>query len=239
LANTIPNCKSYDAAYSYELAVIIQDGIKTMFEDKQNCFYYLTTMNENYVQPAMPKGAEEGIIKGMYKITSGGKAKHHVTLMGAGTILNEVIAGAAILKDKFDVEADIWSLTSVNELVREGQAVDRWNLLHPTDKPKQSYIGEQLGDSEAPIIVATDYMKSYAEQMRAYIKQPLHVLGTDGFGRSDSRAALRHFFEVDRYFVVVSALKALADKGEIKPTVVAKAIAEFGIDPDKSNPLYL
>ncbi|MDG2116107.1 MAG: pyruvate dehydrogenase (acetyl-transferring), homodimeric type [Porticoccaceae bacterium] len=239
LANTIPNCKSYDAAYSYELAVIIQDGIKTMFEDKQNCFYYLTTMNENYVQPAMPKGAEEGIIKGMYKIASNGKAKHHVTLMGAGTILNEVIAGADILKDKFDVEADIWSLTSVNELVREGQAVDRWNLLHPTDKPKQSYVSEQLGDSEAPIIVATDYMKSYAEQMRAYIKQPLHVLGTDGFGRSDSRAALRHFFEVDRYFVVVSALKALADKGEIKPAVVAKAIAEFGIDPDKSNPLYL
>jgi pyruvate dehydrogenase E1 component len=239
LANTIPNCKSYDATYSYELAVIVQDGIKTMFEDKENCFYYLTTMNENYVQPEMPEGVEEGIVKGMYKLAEAGKAKHKVTLMGAGTILNEVVAAAAILKESYSVEADIWSLTSVNELVREGQAVDRWNLLHPTDKAQQSYISAQLGGSEAPIVAATDYMKGYAEQMRAYIKQPFYVLGTDGFGRSDSRAALRHFFEVDRYFIAISALKALADKGEIKPTVVKKAIAEFGIDPDKSNPLYL
>jgi pyruvate dehydrogenase E1 component len=239
LANTVPNCKSYDAAYSYELAVIVQDGIKCMFEDKENCFYYLTTMNENYVQPALPEGAEEGIIKGMYKLAKAGKAKHKVTLMGAGTILNEVVAAAAILKEDYDVEADIWSLTSVNELVREGQAVDRWNLLHPTKKAKKSYIEEQLGDDEAPVVVATDYMKNYAEQMRCYVKQPMSVLGTDGFGRSDSRAALRHFFEVDRFFVVVSALKALSDKGEIKPAVVASAIKGFGIDPDKSNPLYL
>jgi len=239
LANTIPNCKSYDAAFSYELAVIVQDGIKCMFEDKQNCFYYLTTMNENYAQPALPEGAEEGIIKGMYKLAEAGSAKHRVTLMGAGTILNEVRAAAEILSDKFDVAADIWSLTSVNELVREGQAVDRWNLLHPSEKAKQSYIAEQLGDGSEPVIVATDYMKSYGEQMRAYVKQPMHVLGTDGFGRSDSRAALRHFFEVDRYFVVVTALKALADQGAIKPAVVAKAIKEFGIDPEKSNPLYL
>jgi pyruvate dehydrogenase E1 component len=239
LANTVPNCRSYDATYSYELAVIVQDGIKTMFEDKENCFYYLTTMNENYVQPEMPEGAEEGIVKGMYKLAKAGKAKHKVTLMGAGTILNEVIAAAAILKESYSVVADIWSLTSVNELVREGQAVDRWNLLHPTDKPQQSYISAQLGDSETPIVAATDYMKGYAEQMRAYIKQPFYVLGTDGFGRSDSRAALRHFFEVDRYFIAISALKALADKGEIKPAVVKKAIADFGIDPDKSNPLYL
>jgi pyruvate dehydrogenase E1 component len=239
LANTVPNCRSYDATYSYELAVIVQDGIKTMFEDKENCFYYLTTMNENYVQPEMPEGAEEGIVKGMYKLAKAGKAKHKVTLMGAGTILNEVTAAAAILKESYSVDADIWSLTSVNELVREGQAVDRWNLLHPTDKPQQSYISAQLGDSETPIVAATDYMKGYAEQMRAYIKQPFYVLGTDGFGRSDSRAALRHFFEVDRYFIAISALKALADKGEIKPAVVKKAIADFGIDPDKSNPLYL
>jgi pyruvate dehydrogenase E1 component len=239
LANTVPNCKSYDAAYSYELAVIVQDGIKCMFEDKENCFYYLTTMNENYVQPALPEGAEEGIIKGMYRLAEAGKAKHKVTLMGAGTILNEVIAAAEILKKDYDVEADIWSLTSVNELVREGQAVDRWNLLHPTKKAKKSYIEEQLGNDEAPVVVATDYMKNYAEQMRCYVKQPMSVLGTDGFGRSDSRAALRHFFEVDRYFVVVAALKALADKGDIKPAVVASAIKDFGIDPEKSNPLYL
>jgi pyruvate dehydrogenase E1 component len=239
LANTIPNCKSYDATFSYELAVIVQDGVKRMFEDQENCFYYLTTMNENYTQPAMPEGAEEGIVKGMYKFAEAGKGDKKVTLMGAGTILNEVIAAAGILKDQFDVEADIWSLTSVNELVREGQSVDRWNLLHPTKKAKTAYITEQLGDCKAPVIASTDYMKAYSEQMRAYIEQPYYVLGTDGFGRSDSRAALRHFFEVDRNFVVISALKALADQGTIKAAVVEKAIKTLGIDPEKPNPLYL
>mgnify|MGYP003684744847 FL=1 len=243
LANTIPNCKSYDAAFSYELAVIIQDGIKRMFEDKENCFYYLTTMNENYIQPELPEGAEAGIIKGMYKLPAtakkaSGKALN-VTLMGAGTILNEVIAAAEILKRDYKVDADIWSLTSVNELVREGQAVDRWNLLHPTEKAKKSYIAEQLGDNSAPVVIATDYMKNYAEQMRSYISSPMSVLGTDGFGRSDSRAALRHFFEVDRYFIAVSALKALSDQGAIKASVVAEAIKVFDIDPEKANPLYL
>jgi pyruvate dehydrogenase E1 component len=239
LANTIPNCKSYDATFSYELAVIVQDGVKRMFEDQENCFYYLTTMNENYVQPAMPEGAEEGIVKGMYKFAEAAKGDKKVTLMGAGTILNEVIAAAEILKNQFDVQSDIWSLTSVNELVREGQSVDRWNMLHPTKKAKTSYITEQLGDCTAPVIASTDYMKTYSEQMRAYIEQPFYVLGTDGFGRSDSRAALRHFFEVDRNFVVVSALKALADQGTIKATVVEKAIKTLGIDPEKPNPLYL
>jgi len=239
LANTIPNCKSYDATFSYELTVIVQDGIKRMFEDQENCFYYLTTMNENYVQPAMPEGVEEGIIKGIYKFSAGAEADLNVTLMGAGTILNEVIAAAQILREQFNVESDIWSLTSVNELVREGQAVDRWNLLHPTKKAKAAYITEQLGDGSNPIVAATDYMKAYAEQMRAYIEQPFYVLGTDGFGRSDSRAALRHFFEVDRHFVVISALKALADQGKIKTAVVEKAIKTFGIDPEKPNPLYL
>ena len=243
LANTIPNCKSYDAAFSYELAVIVQDGIKRMFEDKENCFYYLTTMNENYIQPELPEGAEAGIIKGMYKLPAAAKKASdkalNVTLMGAGTILNEVIAAAEILKQDYKVDADIWSLTSVNELVREGQAVDRWNLLHPTENAKKSYIAEQLGDSSAPVVIATDYMKNYAEQMRSYINSPMSVLGTDGFGRSDSRAALRHFFEVDRYFIAVSALKALADQGAIKASVVAKAIEAFDIDPEKANPLYL
>jgi pyruvate dehydrogenase E1 component len=239
LANTIPNCKSYDATFSYELAVIVQDGVKRMFEDQENCFYYLTTMNENYVQPAMPEGAEEGIVKGMYKFAEADKGDKKVTLMGAGTILNEVIAAAEILKDQFDVQSDIWSLTSVNELVREGQSVDRWNMLHPTKKAKTAYITEQLGDCNAPVIASTDYMKAYSEQMRAYINQPFYVLGTDGFGRSDSRAALRHFFEVDRNFVVISALKALADQGTIKATVVEKAIKALGIDPEKPNPLYL
>ena len=241
LANTIPNCKSYDATYSYELAVIIQSGLKCMFEDKENCFYYLTTMNENYIQPAMPEGVEEGIVRGIYplkrcqKVTS----KKKVTLMGAGTILNEVVAASEILEEKFSVEADIWSLTSVNELVREGQAVDRWNLLHPTETPKLSYVEQQVGNISDPIVIATDYMKAYAEQLRRYLPSSLHVLGTDGFGRSDSRETLRHFFEVDRYFIVVSALKGLADKGIIEQSVVSEAIESFSIDPEKTNPLYM
>jgi pyruvate dehydrogenase E1 component len=239
LANTIPNCRSYDAAYSYELAVVIQDGVKRMFEDKENCFYYLTTMNENYVQPAMPEGAEAGIIKGMYRFAKGAKGKHRVQLMGAGTILNEVREAAKILKESFDVESDIWSLTSVNELTREGQAVDRWNLLHPEAKPKRSYVSEQLDGAEGPVVIATDYMKNYAEQLRKYIANPMTVLGTDGFGRSDSREALRHFFEVDRHFITIAALKALADQGEIKSSVVAEAIKSFAIDPEKTNPLMV
>ena len=239
LANTVPNCRSYDATYSYELAVIVQDGVKRMFEDKENCFYYLTTMNENYKQPAMPEGAEAGIIKGIYKFSEGGKAKLRVQLMGAGTILNEVREAAQILKETYSVESDIWSLTSVNEITREGQQVDRWNLLHPESKPKRAYLTEQLEGAEGPVVIATDYMKNYAEQMRKYIDQPLTVLGTDGFGRSDSREALRSFFEVDRYFITVAALKALADQGSIKHSVVSDAIKSFGIDPEKANPLFV
>ena len=241
LANTIHNCKSYDATYSYELAVIIQSGLKCMFEDKENCFYYLTTMNENYIQPAMPDGVEEGIVRGIYPLKRSQEvtSKKKVTLMGAGTILNEVVAASEILKEKFSVEADIWSLTSVNELVREGQAVDRWNLLHPTEKPKLSYVEQQVGNISDPIVIATDYMKAYAEQLRRYLPSSLHVLGTDGFGRSDSRETLRHFFEVDRYFIVVSALKGLADKGIIEQSVVSEAIESFSIDPEKTNPLYM
>jgi len=239
LANTVPNCRSYDATYSYELAVIVQDGVKRMFEDKENCFYYLTTMNENYKQPAMPKGAEAGIIKGIYKFSQGGKAKLRLQLMGAGTILNEVREAAKILKETYSVESDIWSLTSVNEITREGQQVDRWNLLHPESKPKRAYLTEQLDGAEGPVVIATDYMKNYAEQMRKYIDQPLTVLGTDGFGRSDSREALRSFFEVDRYFITVAALKALADQGSIKHSVVSDAIKSFGIDPEKANPLFV
>jgi len=239
LANTVPNCRSYDATYSYELAVIVQDGVKRMFEDKENCFYYLTTMNENYKQPAMPEGAEAGIIKGIYKFSQGGKAKLRLQLMGAGTILNEVREAAKILKESYSVESDIWSLTSVNEITREGQQVDRWNLLHPESKPKRAYLTEQLDGAEGPVVIATDYMKNYAEQMRKYIDQPLTVLGTDGFGRSDSREALRSFFEVDRYFITVAALKALADQGSIKHSVVSDAIKSFGIDPEKANPLFV
>jgi pyruvate dehydrogenase E1 component len=237
LANTIPNCRTYDPAYGYELVVIMQDGLKSMFQDKENCFYYITTMNENYLQPAMPEGAEEGIIKGMYLFEESSDSKLKVQLMGAGAILNEVRAAADILREQFNVEADIWSLTSVNQLAREGQAAQRWNMLHPESDPKVPYITEQLADRQGPVVVATDYMKSYTEQLRAFVPASYYVLGTDGFGRSDSREKLRHFFEVNRYFVTVAALKALADEGQIEKSVVAKAIADFNLDPEKINPL--
>ncbi|MDQ2075352.1 pyruvate dehydrogenase (acetyl-transferring), homodimeric type [Marinimicrobium sp. ABcell2] len=238
LANTIPNCRSYDPTYSYEVAVIVQDGLKRMYQDKENCYYYITLMNENYVHPDMPKGAEEGIIKGMYQLEKGtGKKKNRVQLMGSGTILQEVRAAAEILRKDFSVEADVWSMTSINELTRDGQRATRWNLLHPTETPRKPYITEQLEGKDGPVVIATDYMKNYAEQLRAYIPSDYYVLGTDGFGRSDSREKLRHFFEVDRHFVVVASLKALADQGKVKPDVVSKAIKQFGIDPDKADPL--
>jgi pyruvate dehydrogenase E1 component len=213
-----------------------------MFRKKENCFYYLTTMNENYSQPEMPKGVEDGIVKGFYPLVKSSKSKKNsvakVTLMGAGTILKEVIAASSILSDKYSVDSDIWSLTSVNELVRNGQEVDRWNLLHPDEDPRISYVESELGDLTDHVVIATDYMKGYAEQLRRYIPSSLHVLGTDGFGRSDSRESLRNFFEVDRYFIVVSALKGLADRDEIDKSIVKSALQEFSIDPEKANPLY-
>lgn len=237
MAHTIPNCHSYDPTYSYELAVILQDGLKRMYGDKENCFYYITTLNENYSHPDMPKGAEEGIIKGIYKLQSGGKGKApRVQLMGAGSILREVEAAATLLKDDWKVNADVWSVTSVNELARDGQRTARWNLLHPEEAPKEAYLTQQLSSAEGPFIISTDYIKSYAEQLRAFVPGSYTVLGTDGFGRSDTRAKLRGFFEVDRYYVVVAALKALADQGAVEAAVVTKAIKKYGIDPDKTEP---
>ncbi len=237
LANTIPNCRSYDATYGYELAVIIHQGIESMYSNKDNCFYYITTMNQNYLQPPMPEGVKEGIIKGVYllKETSGGDLK--VQLMGAGTILLEVIEAAKLLESEYSIGADIWSLTSVNELVREGQAVSRWNMLHPREEPRLSYLESLTINKEGPTIIATDYIKNYAEQLRGYVRLPLHVLGTDGFGRSDSRKALRNFFEVDRYFIVLAALKALADTGKISSDAALDAIKRFNIDTEKSDPM--
>ncbi|UZJ45825.1 pyruvate dehydrogenase (acetyl-transferring), homodimeric type [Marinimicrobium sp. C6131] len=238
LANTIPNCRTYDPTYSYEVAVIVQDGLKRMYQDKESCYYYITLMNENYVHPDMPKGVEEGIIKGIYQLEKGtSKKKNRVQLLGSGTILQEVRAAAEILRNDFSVEADVWSVTSVNELTRDGQRAARWNLLHPGDKPRKAYLTEQLEKQEGPFIIATDYMKNYSEQLRPYVPGDYYVLGTDGFGRSDSREKLRHFFEVDRNFVVIAALKSLADQGKVKPEVVSKAIKQFGIDPDKADPL--
>jgi pyruvate dehydrogenase E1 component len=238
LANTIPNCRTYDPTYSYELAVIIQDGLKRMYVDKENCFYYITTMNENYAHPDMPEGAEEGIVRGIYKLVEGKKkAKKKVQLLGAGTILREVEAAAQLLRDNHGVESDIWSLTSINELTRDGQRAERWSRLHPDQPAKKAYVTEQLEGQDGPFIVSTDYMKIFSEQLRPYIPGRYYVLGADGFGRSDTRSKLRHFFEVNRYFVTVTALKALADEGKVPVSEVTDAIKKYGIDPDKADPM--
>lgn len=238
LASTIPNCISYDPAYAFELAVIIQDGLRRMYQEGENKFYYITTMNENYHQPEMPHGAEEGIVKGMYRLRGGSKKKGlRVQLMGAGTILREVEAAAEILEKDYKVTADIWSLTSVNELQREGKAALRWNMLHPEEKPRVPYVTQQLEGEEGPVVVATDYMKSYADQLREFVPGRYVTLGTDGFGRSDTRDKLRKFFEVSREYVVVAALKALVDEGKLEAGVVAEAMRALGVSPDKVDPL--
>jgi len=238
MAGTIPNCISYDPTYAYELAVIVQDGLRRMYHDQEDVFYYLTVMNENYAHPPMPKGAEEGILKGMYLLKKGDtKAKLKVQLMGSGTILREVQAAADLLKADFGVDADIWSVTSYNELRRDGLDARRHNLLHPTAKPKESFVEKSLKGHAGPVIASTDYMKAYADQIREWVPGRYVTLGTDGFGRSDSREALRRFFEVDRYYVAVAALKALADEGQVPAAKVAEAIKKYGIDPSKPNPV--
>jgi pyruvate dehydrogenase E1 component len=240
-AGFIPNCISYDPTFAYELAVIFHDGLKRMYERGENVYYYITTLNENYSHPELPEGAEEGIIKGMYRLTEGavdGKAR--VQLLGCGAILNEVIAAAGLLKDDWGVDADIWSTPSLNELARDGADVERWNLLHADQTPRKSWVAQCLDGAQGPAIAATDYIRNYAEQIRAYVPGDYHVLGTDGFGRSDSREALRRHFEVDRYYVTVVALKALADRkaGGISGKTVLKAMTKYGIDPEKPNPLH-
>ena len=232
-AGLIPNCLSYDPTFAYELAVILQDGLRRMYVEQEDVFYYITLMNENYTHPAMPQGAEEGILKGMYLLRDGGEAEVKVQLMGSGTILREVIAAADLLRNDFGVTADIWSMTSFNLLRREGMEVSRYNLLHPTETPRVSYVEQQLQGRTGPVIAATDYIRNYADQIREYVPSRYVVLGTDGFGRSDSRANLREFFEVDRYHVVVAALSALARDGKVDASRVADAITKYGINVDK------
>ncbi|OQS11474.1 pyruvate dehydrogenase (acetyl-transferring), homodimeric type [Chromobacterium violaceum] len=232
-AGLIPNCISYDPTFAYELAVIVQDGMRRMYAEQEDVFYYLTLMNENYVHPAMPAGAEEGILKGMYLLQDGGDAKVKVQLMGSGTILREVMAAADLLKADFGIGADIWSVTSFNQLRRDGMEAERHNLLNPTAEARSSYVEQQLAGRNGPVIAATDYIRNYADQIRAYVPGRYVVLGTDGFGRSDSRANLRSFFEVDRYHVALAALSALARDGKIDGAKVAEAIAKYGIKTDK------
>ena len=236
MAATIPNCVSYDPTYAYELAIIVQDGLRRMFQDQERCFYYITAMNENYPQPAMPEGVAAGILKGMYRIQAGEARAHRVQLLGAGTILREVQAAAELLAQDFEVGADVWSVTSFNELRREGIDAERWNMLHPDQERRVTYVEAQLAPTSGPIIAATDYMRAYADQIRPYCPRRYAVLGTDGYGRSDLRSQLRKFFEVNRYYIAVAALKALADEGEIPAATVAQAITKYRIDPDKPNP---
>ena len=237
VATTVPNCVAYDPTYAYELAVIVQDGLRRMYQDQESVFYYITCMNENYAHPAMPAGAAPGILKGMYLLQTGGRGKVRVTLFGSGTILREVLAAAQILEKDYGVPADVFSVTSFSELRKEALAVARWNMLHPGEPQRQSYVQRTLEGREGAFIAATDYMKTVADQIRQWVPGPYTTLGTDGFGRSDSRAELRRFFEVDRHYVVVASLKALADEGKLDKITVSKAMEAFGIDPEKSNPL--
>jgi pyruvate dehydrogenase E1 component len=234
LFSTVPNCVAYDPCFGYELTVILQDGMRRMLEDQEDVFYYVTVMNENYVHPPMPDGAREGILKGMYRLRASA-ASARVQLLGSGTILREVLAAAELLEQDWNVAADVWSVTSFTELRREGMEVDRWNRLHPDAKPRQTHVERCLDTSQGPVIAATDYMRTVGDLIRNWVPRRYTVLGTDGFGRSDTRAALRSFFEVDRHHVTVAALKALADEGTIDRQLVKQAIEKYGIDPDRPN----
>ncbi|PKO25426.1 MAG: pyruvate dehydrogenase (acetyl-transferring), homodimeric type [Betaproteobacteria bacterium HGW-Betaproteobacteria-8] len=237
MSATIPNCVSYDPTFAYELAVIMQEGLRRMVQNQEDVYYYITLMNENYSHPEMPKGSEAGILKGMYAFRKSKAKGPKAQLLGSGVILREVIAAAELLEKDWGVAADIWSVTSFTELRREGLDVERWNLLNPEKKQKETYVGQCLNKAEGPVIASTDYMKSFADQIRNFIPQRYVVLGTDGFGRSDSREALRSFFEVDRYYVVLATLKALADEGKLPASKAAEAIKKYKINVTRPNPV--
>lgn len=233
-ASMIPNCVSYDPCFAYELAVIMQEGLKRMYQDCDDVFYYIAVMNENYTHPALPQGQEEGIIKGIYPFKCSDNKK--IQLLGSGTIFREVIAAAELLENDFGIQSDIYSVTSFNELRREAIDCERWNMLHPEDEDKVPYVTQAL-NSDLPVVAATDYMRTYADQIREYINPNYIVLGTDGFGRSDTRERLRHFFEVNRYYIVIAALNALHKQGDIDANKISEAIEKYNIDPDKPNPV--
>ena len=238
VANTIPNCISYDPTYAYELAVIIQDGMQRMYEKMENIFYYITLMNETYTHPAIPKGMEQGIIKGMYPLKTVGKSKVEVQLLGSGAILREVEKAADMLDKDWGVKSHIWSVTSFNEITREAQSVDRDNLYEVGDNKKTPYITQCLEKSKGPVIAATDYMRNYAEQIRKYVPAHYEVLGTDGYGRSDSRQELRYFFEINANYIAYVVLKALVDDEILNSKTLNSAIKKLKIDKKKSNPMY-
>jgi len=236
MSATIPNCVSYDPTFAYELAVIIQEGLRRMVQNQEDVYYYITLMNENYSHPAMPKGSEEGILKGMYSFSKSKAKGEKVQLMGSGVILREVIAAAELLEKDWGVSADVWSVPSFTELRREGLDCERWNLLNPEKKQRVSYVAACLKDAKGPVIASTDYMKSFAEQIQRFVPNKFVALGTDGYGRSDSREALRDFFEVDRHYVAVAALKTLSEEGKLPVAKVTEAIKKYKLNPNKPNP---
>jgi pyruvate dehydrogenase E1 component len=227
LFSVVPNCRAYDPAFGYEVAVIVQDGLRRMVGEQEDVFFYITLMNENYVHPAMPSGAEEGILRGMYRIVESESPR--VQLLGSGTILNEVRAAAEMLRDDFKIDADVWSVTSFSELRRDGLEVERWNMLHPESDPRRAYASSQLS-AGIPTVASTDYLRAVPDQIRQWVPGPYRVLGTDGYGRSDFRAALRSFFEVDRRYVAVAALR------ELDPALAQQAIKRYEIDPEAPIP---
>jgi pyruvate dehydrogenase E1 component len=242
LFSTVPNCVAYDPCFGYELTVILQDGMRRMLEQQEDVFYYVTVMNENYAHPPMPEGARADIIKGMYRLrearAEGGQddSAPRVQLLGSGAILREVLAAADLLQQDWNVAADVWSVTSFTELRRDGMEVDRWNRLHPDVEPRRTHVESCLANSIGPVIAATDYMRTVGDLIRNWVPRRYTVLGTDGFGRSDTREALRDFFEVDRRHICVAALKALTDDGGLDRKMVAQAIEKYGIDTGRGNP---
>ena len=238
-ASTVPNCVAYDPTYAYELAVIVQDGLRRMMGEQENVFYYITCMNENYAHPPMPSGVEDGILRGMYLLQVGGQGQIRPQLMGSGTILREVLAAAELLMDDFGIPSDVWSVTSFNELRREALETERWNHLHPEEAPRKSYVEQCLAKRPGPYIAATDYMKIVPDQIQRWVPGRFISLGTDGFGRSDGRAALRDHFEVDKRYIAVTALQALVEDGALDAKTVTQAIEKYGIDPEKPDPVTL
>jgi pyruvate dehydrogenase E1 component len=237
IATTVPNCRAYDPAFGYELAVIVQHGLERMYGDGEGVFFYITLMNENYAQPAMPAGTERGIVRGGYLLRRAEEKPLRATLLGSGTILREALAAAEMLERDYAVAADVLAITSFSELRREALETGRWNLLHPGETPRVPYVSELVADRQGPFVAATDYMRSVPDQIRQWVPGRYTTLGTDGFGRSDARAALRRHFEVDRSFIVLATLRALADEGRLDASKVAEAIAALGIDPEKRDPL--
>jgi pyruvate dehydrogenase E1 component len=242
LAGTIPNCVSYDPTFAHEVAVIMHHGLKRMVEKQENVFYYITLLNENYAMPGLTPGTEEHIIKGMYLLQAaeGAKKLPRVNLLGSGTILRESMAARELLASDWGVAANVWSCPSFNELARDGAEAERWNLMHPTETARLSFVAQQLSAHEGPVVASTDYMKAYAEQIRGHLPagRRFKVLGTDGFGRSDFRSKLREHFEVNRHYIVVAALKALSEDGTVPAATVAQAIQKYKLHADKINPLH-